>query len=138
MTGLDIIKKFEGLRLSAYTCPAGKLTIGYGHTKGVYDGQTITEAEAQKLLEEDYFEAQVAVKQLVTVSLSENQTGALSSFVFNLGKANLAKSTLLKKINIGDFDGAAKEFDKWVFAAGVKLKGLIARRAAERKLFEEK
>ena len=136
MTGLDIVKEAEGLRLSAYLCPAGIPTIGYGHTKGVKLGDTCTREQAEEWLEKDFFMAKQDVKAVVRVPLSENQLDALASFVFNLGVRKLTQSTLLKKLNAGDYSGAAAEFDKWVFAGKVKLNGLIKRRAKERKLFE--
>ena len=136
MTGLDIVKEAEGLRLSAYLCPAGIPTIGYGHTKGVKLGDTCTKEQAEKWLENDFFTAKQEVKAVVKVPLKENQLDALTSFVFNLGVRKLIQSTLLKKLNAGDYSGAAAEFDKWVFAGKVKLNGLIKRRAKERKLFE--
>ena len=136
MTGLDIVKEAEGLRLSAYLCPAGIPTIGYGHTKGVKLGDTCTKEQAEKWLENDFFMAKQDVKAVVKVPLKENQLDALASFVFNLGVRKLTQSTLLKKLNAGDYSGAAAEFDKWVFAGKVKLNGLIKRRAKERKLFE--
>jgi len=135
-TSLDIIKQYEGLRLEAYLCPAGIPTIGWGHTFGVKLGQKISVAQAEVFLDHDYQEAEDQVKQVVKVPLTDNQLGALVSFVFNLGIGKLKSSTLLKKLNSGDYVGAASEFDKWVFSKGVKLKGLIARRVAERKLFE--
>lgn len=136
MTGLDIVKEAEGLRLSAYLCPAGIPTIGYGHTKGVKLGDTCTKEQAEKWLENDFFTAKQEVKAVVKVPLRENQLDALASFVFNLGVRKLIQSTLLKKLNAGDYNGAAAEFDKWVFAGKVKLNGLIKRRAKERQLFE--
>jgi len=136
MIGIDIIKKFEGCKLKAYLCPAGVPTIGYGHTYGVKLDRTITQDQANILLEQDYQDALNAVEELIKVPLSENQIGALASFVFNLGRGKLLGSTLRKKLNQGDYNGAAEEFDKWVFAGGVKLNGLVARRAAERQLFE--
>ena len=135
VSGIDIIKKFEGCELEAYLCPAGKPTIGYGHTYGVKLGRTITQAQANILLEQDYQDALNGVEELVKVPLTENQLGALTSFVFNLGRGKLIGSTLRKKLNQGDYKGAAEEFDKWVFAGGKKLNGLIARRAAEKELF---
>ena len=138
MTGLDIVKEAEGLRLSAYLCPAGIPTIGYGHTKGVKLGDTCTREQAEEWLENDFFMAKQDVKAVVRVPLRENQLDALASFVFNLGVHKLIQSTLLKKLNAGDYSGAAAEFDKWVFAGKVKLNGLIKRRAKERQLFEEK
>ena len=136
MTGLDLIKQYEGLRLEAYLCPAGIPTIGYGHTKGVRIGQKITKDQAENFLADDFLEAESAVAKQITVPLKWNQLDALASFVFNLGAGKLLGSTLRKKLNAGDYKGAAEEFDKWVFAGGKKLNGLIARRAAERKLFE--
>ena len=144
MTGLDLIKKSEGLRLNAYMCPAGIPSIGYGHTKGVKLGQSISAVEADKLLLQDYKEAEQEVKNLVKVPINENQLGALTSFVFNLGASRLMGSTLLRKLNSGDYIGAAREFEKWVFArdpiSGVRvvLNGLERRRKAERDLFERK
>jgi len=135
MTGLELIKKFEGCKLKSYLCPAGVPTIGYGHTYGVKLDRTISVEEAEVLLDHDYQEAEDDVLEVVTVPLTDNQLGALTSFVFNLGKGNFGSSTLLKKINKGDFTGAANEFDRWIFSKGVKLNGLIARRAAEKELF---
>lgn len=135
MDAKDLIRKYEGLRLEAYLCPAGVPTIGYGHTKGVKLGDKITKEQAEKFLDDDYNAASAFVKSLVKVSLTDNALGALTSFVFNLGVGSLKTSTLLKKLNVGDFVGAANEFDKWVFSAGKKLNGLIARRAEEKQLF---
>lgn len=137
MTGKEIIKEFEGLRLEAYLCPAGVPTIGWGHTRGVKLGDKITLEQAEQFLEEDYREALATVKYLVTIQLAEHQYSALASFVFNLGAKSLLTSTLLKKINSNNLLTAGPEFDKWVFAKGKKLNGLVRRRAAERKLFEE-
>ena len=141
MNGKSIIKYCESLRLTSYVCPAGKPTIGWGHTYGVKLGRTISEAEAEVLLDHDYQQAEDDVLELVTVPLTDNQLGALTSFVFNLGQGNFSKSTLLRKINASDFAGAADEFDKWIYATvkGVKTKlnGLIVRRKLERSLFED-
>lgn len=136
MKGIPIIKQYEGLKLEAYLCPAGIPTIGYGHTRGVKLGQKISAAQAEVFLDHDYEEAEDAVNRLITVPLTDNQLGALTSFVFNLGEGRLLGSTLRRKLNNGDYKGAAAEFDKWVYSGGKKLNGLIARRAAERKLFE--
>lgn len=136
MKGIPIIKQYEGLKLEAYPCPAGIPTIGYGHTRGVKLGQKISAAQAEVFLDHDYEEAEDSVKRLITVPLNDNQLGALTSFVFNLGEGRLLSSTLRRKLNSGDYKGAAAEFDKWVYSGGKKLNGLIARRAAERKLFE--
>lgn len=137
MTGINIVKFYEGLRLQAYLCPAGVPTIGYGHTQNVKLGMTCNQKQAEEWLESDFFLAKRDVKAVVKVPLKENQLDALASFVFNLGARKFSQSTLLKKLNAGDYGGAAREFDKWVYSGGKKLNGLIARRAAERKLFEE-
>ncbi|MBP2312182.1 glycoside hydrolase family protein [Azospirillum soli] len=133
---IDLVKHFEGLYLNAYLCPAGVPTIGYGHTEGVKMGQTITAQQAEDFLAGDLAGAAADVDRLVTVALNDDQRGALSSFVFNLGAGNLASSTLLRKLNAGDYAGAAAEFGKWVNAGGRKLDGLVKRRAAEADLFD--
>lgn len=130
---IDLIKSFESLRLTAYLDSVRVPTIGYGHTRGVKMGTTITEEQAEALLEEDLAEACRAVETLVRVPLTDNQFGALVSFQFNLGA--LGKSTLLKFLNKGQYAEAAQEFGKWVYAGREKLNGLIRRREAERKLF---
>ena len=142
--GIELIKQFEGCKLTSYICPAGKPTIGWGHTNNVRMGDTINQLLADKILEEDYSECENAVKSLVKVPLNDNQLGALCSFVFNLGKGALLGSTLLRKLNTGDYRGAAFEFEKWVYARDPKtgirivLPGLERRRKAERQLFESK
>jgi lysozyme len=102
--GLNLVKQFEGLRLEAYRCPAGVWTIGYGHTHGVKPEATISEEQANHLLAEDLAESGVQVDQCVNVTLIDNQYAALSSFVFNAGIGNLTASTLLKRLNTGDYD----------------------------------
>jgi len=134
--GLDLIKQFEGWYPEPYLCPANKWTIGYGHLITPEETFThITMEEGEDLLELDVNEAELGVETLVKVPLNQNQFDALVSFVFNLGSGNLSASTLLKKLNAGDYKGAADEFPRWIFAAGKKLLGLIARRDAERTLF---
>jgi len=140
MTGKDLIKKHEGLKLTSYLCPAGVPTIGWGHTYGVKLNRTISVEEAEVLLDHDYQEAEDDVLEVVTVPLTENQLGALTSFVFNLGQGALKASTLRRKLNSGDYTGAADEFNRWVYSkvngVSTKLNGLVKRRADERKLFE--
>jgi len=135
INGLNIIKEFEGLRLQAYKCPADRWTIGYGHTAGVSANDVITEAQATSLLCQDVAESERAVNHYVHGPLTQNQFDALVSFVFNLGVGNFRTSTLLKKLNAGDNDGAAQEFGRWIHAGGKALPGLVRRRAAERALF---
>ncbi|WP_441254538.1 lysozyme [Bradyrhizobium sp. 613_E4_N2_2] len=132
---------FEGRYLAAYRCPAGKLTIGMGHTGvDVKPGMTITNAEADRLLRVDMQSAALSVSKLVRVPLSQNMFDALCDFAFNLGRAALAGSTLLRKLNDGDYSGAAAEFAKWnkahVNGVLVELDGLTKRRHAEAELFK--
>lgn len=134
-TGLGLIKQFESLKTSAYRCPAGVLTVGYGHTAGVKEGDKITQTQADKFLLQDVAGAEADVNRLVTVALNQNQFDALVSFTFNLGGKNLASSTLLKRLNEGNYRAAADQFGRWVFASNVMLKGLVKRRAAEKALF---
>lgn len=135
INGLTLIKQFEGLRLQAYKCPADRWTIGYGHTADVSANDVITEAQAISLLCQDVAESERAVNQYVHVPLTKNQFDALVSFVFNLGVGNFRTSTLLKKLNAGDDNGAAQEFGRWIHAGGKALPGLVRRREAERALF---
>lgn len=135
MYGLNLIKKFEGLSLQAYQCSAGVWTIGYGHTRGVRPGDIIDEAQAGIFLRRDVAASESTVMRFVTVVLNQHQFDALVSFVFNLGSGNFAASTLLRKLNAGDYAGAADEFPRWVHAGGKSLPGLVRRRAAERTLF---
>lgn len=134
---LEIIKRFEGFEPAPYRCPAGKLTIGYGHL--IKNGESftkITKEEGEDLLKRDVHFAEDAVTRLVKVLLEQYQFDALVSFVFNLGEVNFSKSTLLRKLNIGDYEGAANEFGKWILSNGVALSGLKARREAEKRLFQ--
>lgn len=135
---LKLVKHFEGLYLKAYKDPVDIWTIGYGHTDNVQKGMVITEVEAIRLLKSDLNEAQRYVFNLVRVPLSQGQLDALVSFTFNLGSGNLSKSTLLKKLNKEDYAGAAEEIPRWKYAGGRSYKGLIRRRAAEKKLFLNK
>lgn len=133
--GLDLIKRWEGLSLTAYVCPGGKRTIGYGHTGEYSKRSRISRAQANELLIRDVHRKELAVNRLVIVPLTQNQFDALVSFTFNLGAARLKRSTLLKKLNRGDYAGAADEFPKWRNAGGRVLEGLEFRRAEERRLF---
>lgn len=131
-------KAFEGLRLKSYRDEAGVWTVGWGHT-GVEarDGATMNEEEAEVLLGEDLESAARCVDRLVKVEVSQNQFDALVDFCFNLGCASLAQSTLLKMVNAGDFDEAAKQFLRWNKGAGKVLRGLTKRRQAEAELFRK-
>lgn len=137
VNGLNLIKQFEGLKLHAYRCPADVWTIGYGHTVSVGANDVITEEQAIDLLRQDVAESERAINQHVHVPLTQNQFDALISFIFNLGVGNFRTSTLLKKLNAGDYEGAAQEFRRWVKAGGKTLPGLVRRREAESALFLE-
>lgn len=134
---IELVKKYEGLELVAYKCPAGILTIGYGRTgPSVKPGLKITKEQAEKWLIEDLERAATAVRKLVKVPLNDNQFGALVSFTFNLGAQRLKGSTLLKLLNQQKYDLAAEEFPKWCKANGKTLKGLLNRRLEEKALFK--
>jgi len=139
--GADLIKEFEGCKLKAYQCSAKKWTIGYGNTfyedgSPVLPGHAITQEKADQLFEiiGDAFAEKV--DKVVTANVSENQFGALVSFAYNCGIANLQKSTLLKKVNANPNDPSIRaEFLKWNRASGKVLAGLTRRREAEANLY---
>jgi lysozyme len=134
--GLAIIKRFEGLRLKAYRCPANILSVGYGHTgSDVTEDLTITAEEADRLLRQDVGSAERAVEQFVTVPLNENQFSALVSFVYNVGSGNFHTSSLLKLLNAGKYEDAAACLVDWDKVHGKVLDGLLDRRIAETALF---
>lgn len=129
------ISSFEGCRLSAYKCSAGVWTIGYGHTEGVREGDTCTQEQADAWLIDDVKETQTLLAHYVNVPVSEGEFVALVSLAFNVGVSALMKSKLLRKLNAGDRDGAAKEFLDFDLANGKRVDGLTRRRQAEHDLF---
>jgi lysozyme len=134
--GVNLIKSFEGLSLTAYRCSAQVLTIGYGHTgPDVQPDSVIDEPTAEAYLRKDLETAETCVNACVAVPVTQGQFDALCSFAFNLGCKALRKSTLLKCLNAGDDEGAANEFPKWNRASGKVLQGLARRREAEKELF---
>jgi len=140
-TGLELIKEFEGFRTNAYQDTGGIWTIGYGNIqhsatgKAVQKGDVVTEEEAEKELLVDVAWAEKAVNTYVTVSITQNQFDALVSFVFNFGPNAFKKSTLLRKLNRGDYKGASKEFLRWIYDDGKIQPGLVKRRNKESFLF---
>ena len=136
--GLSLIKKFEGCELEAYKCAANVWTIGYGSTKGVKKGDTISQEEADKLLLHEMEEYERYINDMVNVDLKQNQFDAMVSWVFNLGPANLKASTLLKVLNAKDYEGVPAQIKRWNKAGGKVLQGLIRRREAESLLFAGK
>ena len=138
--GIALIKQFEGCSLTAYYDAVGVLTIAYGWTrpvdgKPVHVGMTITQETAERLLKTGLVSYESDVSRLVKVKLTQGQFDALVSFTYNLGARSLSTSTLLRKLNAGDYAGAADEFPRWNKAGGKVLKGLTRRREAERSLF---
>lgn len=134
--GIELIKRFEGVRLVAYLDSVGVPTIGYGHTKDVALGDTCSPEQAEEWLIEDCADAEKCINGAVTVPLTQHEFDALVSFVFNLGCGNFRKSTLLRRLNESDYDAAAQEFLRWDKAGGQVLAGLTKRRMAEARLFE--
>ncbi|WP_047248625.1 lysozyme [Chromobacterium subtsugae] len=135
--GLNLIKQFEGLRLQAYQDAVGVWTIGYGHTGAdVRAGQTISQTQAEQLLQNDLTRFETGVTGQVKTPLNGNQFSALVSFSYNLGLGNLQSSTLLRLLNQGDYAGAAAQFPRWDRAGGQQLPGLLKRRLAEQTLFQ--
>lgn len=140
--GLNLIKEFEGVKLTAYKCPAGIWTIGIGHTAAagppkVEPGMTITLQEAYDILNRDLDQYEAAVNKFVKVPLSQNQFDALVSFVYNVGVGAFQKSTLLKKLNAGQYSAVPGELMKWTKAGGRELPGLVRRRRAEASLWRD-
>ena len=141
--GKDLIKRFEGCKLKAYKCPSLLWTIGYGNTfyedgTKVKEGDVITQERAEQLFDLIVEDFAKKVKQLVKQDLTDNNFSAIVSFTFNVGIGNLQKSTLLKKVNANPKDKTIPaEFRKWVRANDKVLQGLVRRREAEAKLYEQ-
>ncbi len=133
---IDLVKSFEGFSSTAYKCPAGVWTIGYGTTEYVDPGDVVTEEEAEQMLYEDLLNASKAIEELVDIDLTQEQYDALVSFVYNVGREAFRQSTLLKLINSNNMPAAALQFSRWNKANGKVLPGLTRRRLAERQLFE--
>lgn len=132
-----LVAKFEGQETEAYLDPVGIVTICYGHTETAKLGQRKAPDECKALLERDLEQHVRAAASLVQVPVTPTQLAALGSLTYNIGPGNLAKSTLLRKLNAGDYCGAGAEFPRWNKAKGKVLRGLIARRLAEQALFME-
>jgi len=135
--GTEILKYFEGCKLTAYQDSVGVWTIGYGHTKGVHDGMTITQEQAEQMLLTELEEYEGYIESMVTVPLTQNQFDALVVWVYNLGPTNFKNSTLLKELNAGNYNAASTEIKRWNKAGGKVLAGLVKRREAEAQLFNE-
>lgn len=137
----DLIKFWEGFRSAKYHCSAGVVTWGYGSTRDingrrlVMDGDTITRDEAEVLLRKELRAFERRLTGMLKVELNPNQFGACVSFCYNLGSNAFKSSTLRRRINRSNFEGAKGEFKRWVYCRGVRLNGLISRRRDEATLF---
>jgi len=134
--GISLIKKFEGCELEAYQCSANVWTIGYGHTRGVNEGDSCTQQEADNMLVDDLQEFEGYVNEIVNAELTQNQFDALVAWTYNLGPTNLKDSTLLKRLNENDFADVPHQIRRWNKAGGKVLDGLVRRREAEALLFQ--
>lgn len=138
-TGLNLIKGYEGLRLSAHYAPSEEWAVGYGHTSTARHGMTVTEGDAERLLREDIKPIERILQETVRAPLNQNEHDALVSLLFNIGEDNWKRSTVLRKLNAGDKLGAAHAFELWnkamIEGELVTLDGLVRRRAAEKSLF---
>ena len=135
-TGIELLKHFEGCELKAYQDSVGVWTIGYGHTKGIYEGLEITQGEAEKMLVDELPEYEGYISDKVVPMLQQHEFDALVCWVYNLGPTNLSSSTMLKKLNAGEFKEVPFQMKRWDKAGGQPLLGLTRRRNAEALLFK--
>ncbi|MGV5004808.1 lysozyme [Acinetobacter variabilis] len=138
--GVDLICNFEGLRLKAYDDGVGVWTIGFGTTKypsgiRVKKGDTCTLDQAKAYMQNDLKAFEQTVNSVVKVPVNQNQFDALVSLAYNIGSTAFKNSTLVKRLNEGNYKSAANQFDVWVNAGGKRMQGLVNRRAAEKALF---
>lgn len=134
--GVTMIKRFESCRLHAYTDVANNWTIGWGHVSvDIHQGVVWTQAKCDEQLVRDLIKFENALNGMLTVELNQNQYDSLIDFVYNAGPGNLEKSTLLKKVNESDFEGASKQFGRWAHSNGKLIPALVKRRAYEKDLF---
>ena len=137
-TTASLIAGFEGLHTAAYRDPVGIPTACFGMTKGVKLGQQYSEAECEEYLFEQIIGYQRAVRERVEVPMTNSQLAAITSFTYNVGVGAFEQSTLRRKLNQGDYEGACNELPRWKYGtvAGVKIElpGLVRRREAEREL----
>lgn len=138
-TGLNLIKGYEGLRMSAHYAPSEQWTVGYGHTSTARHGMSVTEHEAERLLRQDVGPIEALLAETVRAPLNQNEHDALVSLIYNIGEDNWRRSSVLRKLNAGDKLAAAQAFEMWskarVNGELVALDGLVRRRAAEKSLF---
>ena len=134
--GLELIKKFEGCETTAYQDSVGVWTIGFGHTKGVEEGQPCSIEDAESMLADEMDEYEGYINNMVKVELQQHEFDALVAWVYNLGPTNLGESTMLKVLNGGQFDRVPDEMNRWTRAGGEILEGLVRRRQAESLMFQ--
>lgn len=138
-TGLNLIKGYEGLRMSAHYAPSEQWTVGYGHVSSARHGMSVTEGDAERLLRDDVKPIEALIADTVRAPLNQNEHDALTSLIFNIGEENWRRSSVLRKLNAGDKLAAAQGFEMWnkarVNGELVTLDGLVRRRAAEKSLF---
>lgn len=140
---MGLVRRFEGLRLLAYLCPAGIWTIGYGSTsypdgRKIKQGDKISEAAAEVMMQQDTAVfLQAACNLSPSLYLEEYRQAAIADFCYNLGTSRYKISTLRKRVNAGDWEGAQEELMKWVWGGGRKLPGLVIRRNAEAALLKQ-
>lgn len=137
--GLIVIKYFEGFSSTAYRCPSGYMTIGYGHMIRPHETYLLQEAItanfAIELLYQDIASTVQAVNRLITVPLTAGEADSLISFTYNIGAGALQRSTLRQKLNRQEYDAIPYEIRRWVYSNGKKLAGLVKRREIEARLF---
>lgn len=137
--GIELIKTFEGFNSEPYVCSGGYLTIGYGHKLLPSDPyKIVTPEKAEIILQSDLRKTERSVLKYIDVEINEDQFSALVSFTFNLGPAALQRSALRQKVNYSQYEEAAKEFQRWVYAGGKKIMGLVRRRKLESDLFNSR
>jgi lysozyme len=137
MNAVNLIAKWEGFEPEAYRDVVGVWTIGFGHTKDVKEGDKISYYDAIALLKKEVAYFARGVELNVKVPVTQNMFDALTSFTYNLGIGNLKRSTLLRKLNREDYEGAAREFKRWNRAGGKVYRGLTSRRLEEEELFRK-
>lgn len=130
----SLIGGFEGVRQVAYLDPVGIPTACFGRTQGVQVGQSYSREECEEYLLEEVIHFQREVRRLVVVPMEPHHLAAFTSFAYNVGIQNFRTSTLLRKLNAGDYEGACNELPRWVYAKGIKLPGLVNRREVERRI----
>ena len=135
--GIDHLKKWEGVELEAYQDTGNVWTIGVGHTRGVTEGMVISEDKAESLLRQDIGWAEAVVDRYVKVPLTQPQYDTLVSFAFNIGERQFKTSTLLRKLNAGNYDAVPNQLLRWVYDEGEYIQGLKNRRVAEAALWSE-